>query len=290
MSRMIRRSYSYWMVAPVLILFLVLFILPSLQGVYYSLTAWDGFTARFIGLDNFRYIFENPDLSIAFKNTLLFTVAATLLKTIIAMVLALALNGRMRGRTLLRAVFFTPSILNNVAVGLLFTAILHPETGILNQFWRFIGLKFMALDWLTDTKLAIFSVAAIDSWKWTGFTMVILLAGLQSVPEDFYEAAQIDGATAWQKLKHVTLPLIMPAFNNALILNLIGALKIFDIIYATTGGGPGSSTEVLYTTVFKSFLAGHYGEASAANLLLAIFVALISITSFRALRKREVEY
>ena len=180
----------------------------------------------------------------------------------------------------MRTVYFLPAILNNVAVGLLFSAILHPQTGILNKSLRFFNLDFLTQNWLTDLNLAIFSVSGIEVWKWTGFTMAILLAGLQTVPHEFYEAAEIDGANQFQKFKYVTFPLIMPAFNNALILNLIGGLKVFDIILATTGGGPGVATEVLNTMIYRTFGNGRYGEASAGSKLLGIMVSIVTISIY----------
>lgn len=182
-----------------------------------------------------------------------------------------------------------PAIMNNVAVGLIFTAILHPTHGILNKFLDIVGLDFLMNNWLGDINLALYSVIFVEVWKWTGFTMIIFLAGLQSVDKFFYEAADIDGATAWQKFRYITLPLIMPAFNNAFIISIIGGLKAFDIIFAMTNGGPGTSTNVINIMVYKAFANGRYGEAAAGVILLTLLVAAIAITANGILRKKEVE-
>ncbi|MEG0897447.1 MAG: sugar ABC transporter permease, partial [Ruthenibacterium sp.] len=207
----------------------------------------------------------------------------------LGLLLAVFLNQKLKTQNFLRTVYFAPCVLNNIAVGVLFAAMMHPTTGLINKILHHIGLGFLAQNWLTDPKLAIYSVASIEIWKWTGFTMVILLAGLQVIPTDYYEAAAIDGATEWQKFKSITIPLLMPALTNSIVVNLIGGLKVFDMIYATTQGGPGNATEVLNSYMFKSFGQGRYGEASASSVILSIIVAVVVVSSYSILTKQEVE-
>jgi raffinose/stachyose/melibiose transport system permease protein len=289
MKKTLDHYYSYSMIVPVMILFFVLTIVPTIASIFFSFTYWDIFSTKWIGLQNYEVILTNPDMSIAFKNTFIFTIIVTVFKTGLGMILAVFLNQRLRTRNFLRAVYFTPAVLNNVAVGLIFTAILRPDRGFLNRFLQMIGLGFMSQDWLTNPHLAIYSIAGIEIWKWTGFTMVILLGGLQSISADYYEAADIDGASGFQKFRSITLPLILPAFNNALIMNIIGGLRVFDIIWAVTGGGPGSATETFSTLFFRQFTSGKYGLASASGLMLGLFVAVISLFSYNAIRKKEIE-
>ncbi len=289
MKRSLDKYYSYTMVIPVLVLFFVLTIIPSFASLFYSFTYWDVFTTKWIGLQNYEVILTNPDMNIAFKNTFIFTVVVTVFKTGLGMLLAVFLNQKLRTRNFLRAVCFTPAVLNNVAVGLIFTAIMRPDRGFLNRFLNSVGLGFLSQDWLTNPHLAIYSIAGIEIWKWTGFTMAILLAGLQSIPGDYYEAAEIDGATKVQKFWSITLPLVMPTFNTVLIMNIMGGLQVFDIIWAVTGGGPGTSTETFSTLFFRQFTTGKYGLASASGLILGLLVAIISLCSYNALRKKEVE-
>ena len=228
-------------------------------------------------------------MNIAIKNSFVFAAVTTVFKVAFGMMLALFLNNKFRMTNFLRTVFFLPAVLSSVAVGLVFTAMMHPTKGIINIGLRAVGLDALAQNWLTDPHLAIFSVAFIEVWKWTGFTMVILLAGLQSIPENYYEAAEIDGATPWQKFSRVTLPLILPAFTNALVVNLIGGLKAFDIVQAVTKGGPGTATEVFGTLVYKSFGSGRYGEGCAASIILCVIILVVVLPIYRFLTNQEVE-
>lgn len=279
--------YSYNFLIPCVVIYGMFFVLPALMGVYYSFFHWDFFNDRFAGLYNYINILSNKYLRVAIKNTLLFATITSVFKMIIGLALAVILNRNFRSKTFLRTVFFMPSIMNNVAVGIAFVAIMYP-TGILNDFFVSTGLDFLAQNWLTNPDLAIYSVSFIEIWKWSGFVMVILLGGLQSVAQEYYEAAEIDGANAWQKFRGITLPLIMPAFNNALVLSIIGGLKVFDIIIATTKGGPGKATAVMNTLIFEAFGAGRYGEASAGNVILSLIIGVIAITIYRRIAKREV--
>lgn len=289
MNRMLIKRYSLWFLVPGVLLYLIFFIIPSIQSAFYSFTYWDIFTVRFAGLNNYIDILTDKNLSITIKNTLTFTVVTTVFKVGLGMVLALFLNQKLRTEKFLRTVYFSPCILNNIAVGIMFTALLHPSTGLVNNILRGLNLDFLAQNWLTDKNLAIYSVSAIEVWKWTGFTMVILLAGLQMIPTELYEVASVDGASSFQKFKSVTLPLMMPALTNAIIVNLMGGLKVFDIIYSTTQGGPGNATEVINSFVFKSFGQGRYGEACAGSVLLSIMVGIIVLFSYKILTRKEVE-
>jgi raffinose/stachyose/melibiose transport system permease protein len=230
----------------------------------------------------------NEELKTALPNTLIFAVITTVFKLLFGLILALFLNKQLRSINYLRTVFFMPAVLNNVAVGLIFSAVLYP-TGILNHFLQMVGLDFLTLNWLADIKLAIYSVSFIEVWKWTGFTMIIFLAGLQTIPKDCYEAADIDGTNGFQKFRLITFPLLMPSFNNAFVICLIGGLRVFDIIYATTQGGPGNASMVLNTIVYRDFGMGYFGEATAANLMLGLIIIIIINVTYPFLRKREVE-
>lgn len=280
--------YSFNLLLPALAVYLIFFILPSLSGIFYSFTYWDLFTVRYAGFENFKNILSDPDLNIAIKNTFIFALLTSVFKQLFGIILALFLNQKLKTRNLLRSIFFFPAILSSVAVGLIFSALMYP-TGLINSLLQDLGLSFMALDWLGDRRIAIFSVSFVEVWKWTGIVMVLILAGLQSISKEYFEAANIDGANSIKKFWYITLPLIMPSFNNAFILGIIGGLKVFDIIYATTQGGPGTATDVMNSLVFKSFGAGRYGEASAANLLLTVIVFIITFAFYSVLRKKEVE-
>lgn len=291
MKKLQSQCYSYWMLLPGLVLFVLFFLIPSVYGLGLSFTKTAGFDIShpvFTGFDNYKSFFTEPELRSALVNTFLFTAITTVGKVVLGLILAVILNQKLRGQNALRTIFFMPAVLNTVAVGLIFTSIMHPTTGLINKGLRFAGMGALAQNWLSDIKLAIFSVSGIEVWRWTGFCMVIILAGLQTIPQDVYEASDIDGVNTFQKFRYITFPLVLPAFNNAFILSLVGGMKVFDLIQATTQGGPGTATEVFGTLVFKSFSQGRFGEGCAANILLALIVALLAIPTYRSMRSREV--
>jgi raffinose/stachyose/melibiose transport system permease protein len=174
-----------------------------------------------------------------------------------------------------------------LVVGIVFKSILHPATGLLNDFLRGIGLDFLAQQWLVDPAIALYSVIGVDTWKGVGYIMVILLAGLQAIPQDYYEAADIDGASGWKKLLHITVPLLMPAITVTTVLNLLHGLKVFDIVYVLTNGGPGYATEVVFTSVFKEFSKGRYGISTALSTLLFVIMIFVGYFTIRTMTREE---
>jgi raffinose/stachyose/melibiose transport system permease protein len=277
---------------PGLFLYLLFFIAPAIGGLLLSFVKILGFdlsSARFAGFTNYLDVFTQSSMRVAIYNSFIFAVITTIFKMGIGLALAVALNKKLVMTNALRTIFFMPAVINTVAVGLIFSSMMHPTNGLINTALRAVGLGGIAQNWLVDQKLAIFSVCAIEIWKWSGFTMVILLSGMQTIDSTYLEAAEIDGASNWQKFKNITIPLLMPSINNALILNIIGGLKVFDLIQATTQGGPGTATEVFGTIIYKSFGSGRLGEGCAASILLAIIIAMISIPTYKYIANREVE-
>ncbi|HHW47884.1 MAG TPA: sugar ABC transporter permease [Clostridiaceae bacterium] len=277
------------MLFPGVILYAIFFILPFLMAVYYSFTNWDFSTARFIGLENYINIFTNKDMNIGLKNTLIFTAVTAFFKTSLGLLLAIFLNQKLKTANYLKTVVFLPAVINAVAVGIIMSAVLHPELGMLNRFLKFIGLGFLAQYWLTDIRIALYSVCFAEVWKWTGLSMVVFLAGLQAISRDYYEVSDIDGANAWQRFFHVTVPLLMPAINNVTVMNLIGGLKVFDIVIALTNGGPGNATQVLNTVIFRSYSYNLQGEACAGSVVLSLLVAVVAVTAYSIIAKKEVD-
>lgn len=292
MNKIQNKAYTYTMAVPGLIIFGLFFLIPTFFGFLLSFTHTMGFDISqhsFAGLANYIEIFTEPELRIAVYNTFIFAVITTVCKVLFGMILAVILNQKIKTNNALRTIYFLPAIINTVAVGLIFTALMHPTTGLINRTLKAIGMGALAQSWLSNSNLAIFSVSFIEIWRWTGFCMVIILAGLQAIPQDIYEAGDIDGVTPFQKFRYITFPLVMPAFNNAFVLSLVGGLKVFDLIQATTQGGPGYATQVFGTLVFKSFGNGQFGEGCAANILLALIVSLFAIPTYNTIRSREVE-
>lgn len=291
---MLKRSsvyrYSFLFVLPALVIYSLFNVVPLVAGLMYSFTNWTTMNPKiqFIGLEQFRRVFALDYFSLALRNTGIFTVSTTIFKLVFGLGFALVLNRALRTRNLLRSIVFIPTLINNVVLGLVFRRILA-NRGLLNTILQSAGLDMLAQGWLTNPSLAIWSVSYIEIWKWTGQMMIIFLAGLQSVPEEYYEVADIDGANAFRKFIHVTAPLIKPAFNINLLLCLIWGIRVFDIVFALTGGGPGRASEVLNTIVFESLGNGFYAFGTAVNVIIVILIVGISVPLMKYLKEGEVE-
>lgn len=289
MRRIRKKQYPYYFIIPGVTVFFLFFILPFFIGIRYSFTNWDFQKADFVGLENYINILKKENMNIAFKNTFLFTIVTTLGKVLFGMILAVFLNRSMRTTRYLRTVFYLPAVINSIAVGIVFTSILHPSKGILNNFLGTIGLSSLQLKWLTDPDIAMLSICIIEIWKWSGYTMMILLAGMQNISKDYYEAARVDGATPWDRFRCITLPLLMPSINNVTVLSIIGGLKVFDIVVSTTGGGPGYATQVFNTVIYRSYSYQMYGEATAGTTMLAAIILIITLFAYNTIARKEVE-
>lgn len=286
------KKYSYGLAVPGLVLFTLFFILPTLGGVllsFFKIYGFDFSTLRFAGVSNYYDVFTQPTMRKAISNSFIFAVVTTVLKMVNGMLLALAVNKKLFFTNGLRTIFFLPTVINTVAVGMIFSSMMHPTNGLINTTLNAIGLSSWTQNWLTDQRLAILSICLIEVWKWSGYTMVILLSGMQTISKDFFEAADLDGANGWQRFRYIIIPLLLPSINNSLILNIIGGLKVFDLVQATTQGGPGSATEVFGTLIYKSFGSSRFGEGCAASVLLALIIGAIVIPVYKSIANREVE-
>jgi raffinose/stachyose/melibiose transport system permease protein len=288
----IKNTYALYFLIPGLLLYVTFYILPSITGLvlsFFNVRTFNLSSITFAGITNYINVLTDKYLNVAIRNTLIFAVVTTVGKVGLGLILAVFVNNKFRGMRYMRTIFFLPAVLNNVAVGLVFRAMMHPSTGLINKFLRLIGLNLWTQNWLTNPKIAIFSCAFVEIWKWTGFTMVILLAGLQAIDATYYEAAELDGASGFQKFKYITFRLMMPAFTNALIVNMVGGLKVFDIVQSLTKGGPGSATSVFGTIIYSSFGSGRYGEGCAASIILCICVLVIVMPTYKFFSNKEVE-
>lgn len=288
----LRKSmYPRTMVAPAFILYTVLFIIPTILGIYYGFTDWNLYSREihFNGLDNFRFIFmEQPYKYVRpIINTVVFAFFTSLFEVILGLTLAIFLNNKIKGRNFLRSVYFVPQAIATIVIGIMFTTILSP-TGLFNSLLDVIGLDGLQHKWLITESTAMPSVIAVEVWRYFGMNMVIFLAGLQAVDKTYYEAAKIDGAGKWQLFRHVTLPYIMPAVTINLVLNVVHGFRAFDLIYSLTNGGPGNATEVIATMVYREYSAGNYGISSAMNVLLLVMTTVVSVIVNWQTSKREV--
>ena len=265
----------------------MLFLAPTVASLFFSLTRWNFQSATFIGLDNFRQFFHEQNLYQGLINTLIYGVLTSGLKVVLGLLLGMLLTSQIVARGYLRAVVFFPVLVSTVGVGITFTAMMHPTEGVINTTLALFHIP--GPGWLTDPHLALISVALVDVWKGVGLATVIYMAGLVSIPTDYYEAASIDGATSWQKFWNITLPLVMPATTTVIILSLIGGLRSFDLIWAMTKGGPGFTSDVIASVIYKQYQAGFYGLSTAGNVVRFARVALIIVPLSVFLNRQEVD-
>ena len=279
--------YPTWFYLPAAIVFTILFLFPTGASLFFSLTRWTLFDFEYIGLDNFAQFFREPYLFQGMVNTLMYGVTTSGLKVVLGLLLAVLLTSDIFARGYLRGVVFFPVLVSTVGVGITFTFMMHPTQGVINETLALIGIK--GPGWLTDPKLALFSVALVDVWKGVGLATVIYMAGIASISRDYYEASTIDGASGWQNFWNITLPLVRPATVTVITLSLIGGLRSFDLIWATTKGGPGFSSDVIASVIYKQYQAGFYGLSTAGNVVLFILVAAIIIPLSWWLNRRQIE-
>ncbi|MGJ8590289.1 MAG: carbohydrate ABC transporter permease [Yoonia sp.] len=277
--------YPYWFFAPAAVIFLGLFIVPTIASFYFSLTYWDPFEARFAGWDNYIQFFSEPFLVRGTINTLIFAILTSTMKSVLGLLLAVLLTSGMFGQSFLRSVVFFPVLVSTIGVGILFQELMHPTEGAINMALEFIGID--GPGWLTNPSLALFSVALVDVWRGVGLATLIYIAGLSTISPDYYEAARIDGATRWQLFWRVTVPLVRPATTTVVILSLIGGLRLFDLIWAMTRGGPGFSSDVLASVIYKQYQAGFWGLSTAGNVILFLLIAGLIVPLLWHINRKE---
>lgn len=288
-----KKLYPWYFAVPAAILFFLLCFLPGILGIAYSFTDWNNFSneINFVGLRNYKEIFTgNSEYVKYIWNTVLFTVVTTIAKTIVGLALALLLTQKfIKCKNIQRMVIFSPQVMSYLVVGLVFKSMLHPTTGFLNNFLRSIGLDKLALNWLTDLKLVFPTVMTVDVWKGMGYIMMVVIAGLLSISPDYYEAASIDGATFFQKLRSITIPLLKPVLVNVTVLNVTYGLRVFDMIYSLTNGGPGNATGVINTAVYKEFSKGNLAMGTTLSSVLFFFVLAILYFIIKSMENKEVD-
>lgn len=279
---------SYFLIIP-LVLYVGLFIIPSFMGMVLSLTDWNAMNdeIHFVGLSHFIDIFTDERYIIVIVNTVIFAIVTTIFKNVIGFSMALALNKGFKTRNFLRTIFFFPVMLSPLIIGLVFKSIYNPEYGVINEALRAVGLEGITQDWLGNTATALAAVIAVEIWRLVGQNMVIYIAGLQAISEDYLEAADIDGASKWQKLRYVIIPEMIPSITINLVLNLIAGLKVFDLVFVLTNGGPARVTEVLNTLVYKEYSSGRYGFSTALGFIMFIFTCIVAFSVLKAMSREE---
>ena len=288
-----KKVYPYWFLIIPLILYGVFFLLPSILGIFYSFTDWNARSmgeVSFVGLKNYIEIFTSDKNYLSgIGHTLMFTIVSNIVKLVPALFLAIMLQEGLKGKNFYRTILYLPSILPFVIIGITFKSVLNYDNGLLNGFLDMVHLGFLKQKWLSDLNVVWGSVIGVDAWRGIGYVMTIFVAGLGAIPKTYYEAAQIDGASFWQRLKSITLPMLTGSIMINLVFGISYGLKVFDIIYVLTNGGPGHATEVVTTYSYQLYADGAYGMSTAFNTVLLILTAIAGIFVVKMMSKKEVQ-
>ncbi|RDZ17737.1 ABC transporter permease [Priestia megaterium] len=277
-------------VGPALLAFCVIVLIPFFTGIYYSFTDWNGVngTINWVGLDNFKYLFtEDKQFQQSFWITTKYTVVAIILTNVVGFVLAILVTQMLKTRNFLRTVFFMPNLIGGLLLGFVWQFIFVKGFASIGQI---TGISLFELPWLGDAKTAFWGIVIVSVWQGAGYIMLIYTAALQNVPQELIEAAKIDGASRWQILRHITIPMVAPAVTVCLFLTISWSFKVFDVNLSLTNGGPFKSTEMLALNIYtEAFVNNRYGLGEAKALIFFIVVAAITIIQVTYTKKKEVE-
>ncbi|MCI9179008.1 MAG: sugar ABC transporter permease [Lachnospiraceae bacterium] len=283
---------TFGFIAPAFLLFTLFIIVPTLASVYYSFTSWDGLspTVKFVGLANYREIATGARFRNALVNTFLLTFFISILENSMALGLALLVDNVRWWKNFFRSAFYIPVLISGIVSGFIWKIMYNFNFGAVNTILNSIGMGSARQDWLGNPKLALMMVGVVLVWKGAGYYMIIYLASLQSVSTDIIEAASIDGASPWQRFKHIILPLISGAFTINFTLSLINGLKVFDQISVMTDGGPGFTTETIVYLLYKvGFNEGRQGFGTAVGIVLLFIIIILNTIQQKFLKSREVQ-
>ena len=282
--------WRWMLLSPALTVYLLLALLPIANLIAMSLhqIKWDLGQAHltFNGLAHYTAMPADTLLRAGTINTLVFALFSVAAEMVLGLMLALFVSRVGRGRVVYRTIFLLPVLIPGIVIGAIWKLMYNPDFGVINQLFGVAGMN--GHDWLGDGKLALASVVVVDIWHWTPFVFLLMLAAIESLPEDVHEAATIDGASRWQEFRFVTFPMLLPAFVVTLAFRLIVSFKVFDEVYLLTGGGPGTATEVVSFTIYRRFFTeDRMGYGSAISVTVLFVTTLLIITGLSAARRRE---
>jgi raffinose/stachyose/melibiose transport system permease protein len=289
-SKKFEKTTLIWMVLPALLIYSFLYLYPALSNLLYATQKWDGITTpEFTGLRNMSFLLTEDDLfRKALGNNLRFMLVVVIFQTGFALLFATFLLKNSKTNIFLRVVFFFPTILSSVSVGIIWTFLYDPNYGSITAFFKALGLEAYAPLWLGDERLTLYSIALTQVWFHTGQMIVIYVAGLQQIPKELYEAAEVDGASRWQQFKGITWPMALPTTAVVVAYTTIQTFKAFDLIFAMTGGGPSNASEVLVTLIYNTaFISQKFGYASAQSIVLVVLVLFITWLQRKTLRVND---
>ncbi len=282
-----RQLVPYRFLAPILVVVGAVLVYPLLYVFRLSFFSYSlSRGLHFIGWDNYTTIAKDQVFQVALKNTFVYTVAAISVELVLGFVLANVLNREFKGRDLVRGFLLIPMLASPIVSGIMWRFMYNPDFGIINYFFKSLGLPTFV--WTGSPSTALLSCVVVDIWQYTSFVMLLLLAGLQSIPREQYEAAMMDGASSWQRLRYITIPWLKPMILVVLLMRTMDSVKVFDQVYALTGGGPGiSSLTVGVYAYYKGFRSFSLGYASAVSWVLALITLVISLFYIRSIKVPE---
>ena len=277
-------------ILPALLLYTIFQLIPIAGGIYFSFVEWDGLAGTkltFVGFDNYISAFHNKQFILSLSNMARMVVFSVLLHTPIALLLAVAVNAKLKGYRLFKTIFFVPTVFPMTAIGLMWYFIFMP-TGALNSFLKILGMASFAKPWLVNKATAMNVLIFVNVWAGIGYYMVIILAGLTTIPKELYEAAAIDGADKNAQFFNITVPMLKPTLMLCIVMDVIGTVKIFDLVFSMTGGGPNGLTNLPTTLMYnEAFKNSHYGVGSAIGIIILIVCLGGTLLSNGLLRKRK---
>jgi len=275
---------------PAVLIFSMFVLYSIVYSFFLSLHKWDGFVQTpwiFVGFNNFMKVLQDEVFWISLKNTLVFSATTTFIWSTAGLILALLISSRPKGMTFFRTLFFAPAVIGTIMVALLWRRVYEPNFGMLNSMLYALHLGEFTHGWLQEPRLVIFSLAQVYIWQYTGYSMVIYIAGLQTIPNELFNAARIDGASTVEVIRYITLPLMLPFIGIVVMLNIIGSMKVFALVYSMTRGGPMHASEVITTYMYlQAFEFNNMGYASAITFLLAILILIFSLSFRKLIRGR----
>lgn len=280
-----------WFYVPAVVLMILFIAYPLGNAIYLSFFKWNGYSVKkdFIGVQNYISMFNDKTFVSSLRNTLLYGFVCTFLQQVIGLAMAVFLNTKFKGRGIARTVIYMPAMVSGLVMGYIMYFFFQTKGGVMNDILSSMGLT--TVDWLGNGNTAIAVIIFINTWQFVGVSMVIYLAGIQGVSQSYIEAATVDGANAWQRFRFITLPLLQPALASSVIYNLIGGLKLYDVIIALTDGGPAKKTHSLATYIANRYFdAERAGYAAAIGVFSFVMIMVISMIVNGYFRKKEVDY
>ena len=288
MKKRNHRMNFFYIPALLLILFFVLG--PLLEAIRISFTQWNGYSQdyKYIGWRNYLKLFQDPNFRTAFRNTIIYGFGSTLLQNLLGLAYAVFLNTRFRGHSIVRTFIYMPVMISSLIMGYIIYFFVQYNGGIFNEIIGLFGKE--PIDWMANGNRGVIIITLMTSWQYVGISMVIYMAGLQNIPKMYLEAAEIDGASPWQRFCRITLPLLLPSISSAVVLNLIGGLKLYDIIISLSEGGPGFSTHSLASYVSNQYFnAQNAGYSAAVGIFTFLFIMLVSNLFTTYFNRKEVD-